>query len=68
MLKNDKSGIVEKFQIFSKIQGARKEFMIVPRLLEMHRALQRLQHPIKEYRKFLGEVDFRLSNASPGKL
>ena len=37
----NKISIVDKIQIFSKIQGAHKEFMIVPRLLEMHRALQR---------------------------
>ena len=73
-LKNDKSSIVEKskvleFQIFSKIQGAHKEFMIVPRLLGMHRALKLgASAPNKRISEMWGEVDFQLSNASQGKL
>lgn len=56
-----------KFQIVSKIHGAHKEFMIAPRLSEMHRALGEASAPNKrisgKQEKF-GEVDFATSRCS----
>ena len=58
---NAATNVEAKFQIFSKIHGAHKEFMIAPRLSEMHRALGEASAPNKrisgKQEKF-GELDF----------
>ena len=50
-----------KFQIVSKIHGAHKEFMIAPRLSEMHRALREASAPNKRISgKIWHKAEFRL--------
>ena len=64
---NAATNLEAKFQIFSKIHGVHKEFMIAPRLSEMHRALGEASAPNKrisgKQEKF-GEVDFATSRCS----